>query len=217
MVSKTRTKRRYRRRPTTVRKIAKQEAKKVIAKEIEVKFTDISPPGGGPTTIDRVATLTTYDIFVGARGTDAQTFIGERINPKGFYARCLLLMKSTNATEFNQIRIVVAQMRDATDITPTQLLRDTGADFNPIISQLSRDFTSRYRLLYDKVFQLYKDNKESHMLYIRIPAKRIAQMRYTNGGAIERGKIRMYVFSNTNTAGNEPTITWTGRLYYTDA
>lgn len=200
-----------------VKAVAKSEVQKALSKEIEVKYTDISPPGGGPTTIDRLATTTTYDIFVGARGTDAQTFIGERISPKGFYVRVLLLQKSTVVTGFNQVRIFIVQNRDAVDFSASQILRDTGADFNPIISQYSRDFQARYRMLYDKVFVLHTDNKECQYINIKIPAKRLSQIRYTNAGSVERGKIRMYAVSNTNTAGSEPTITWTGRLYYTDA
>lgn len=201
---------------TVVRKVAKQEVKRALKKEIETKFTDFTP-NGVPVSIDRVGTLTQYQLYVGTRGTTADTYIGERIAPKGLYLRCHLSVKSTSTLQSTPVRIFLVQMKDNSAPFPSQLLLNTGADWQSPVSQLSRDYTSRYRLLYDRVHMLTPGNEQGRFVHIFIPANKLRQIRYTAAGAVESGNILFNVVGPTNTAGDEPTLLWSGRLYYTDA
>lgn len=205
--SKTRRKRTYPRN-NQMRTIAKQEARKAIKRQVEVKQHDEVNDTTVSTTINNTDPLQTI-----VRGTDANDYIGDKINPIGLALRYHLIAGDA----YNMLRMLIIQDKDVAG-SPT-----TGTMFQnniyPLTSALHRDFTSQYRVLYDKTYTLTTNGGGgaipiSKRMFIK--GKRMRYIRFDAAGNCTGGQIWIVAISDSSTASHPVFQVYT-RLYFTDA
>lgn len=216
----------------TMHKIARQEAKKVVNKEVETKFVDgalnldgtqeVSAFGfNAKLTKDWSASgqITSSNGVEISQGTGADQYIGSAIHP----VYISINWSIENATgmvpdSFNTISIMVIQAKGYFLFDPINTANQLTA-VNTItapLGMLPREYNDRYRILYHKVFTVDADDPIKAGR-IRIPTKKLRKLVFNDDiGTVEANPIVLSVRSDS-TASPNPTMTAFWRFYFKDA
>lgn len=212
-----RRRRTYRRRqPTTVKKVARREAKMVVARAIETKFWSGRVQAAA---VDASATGTNYNVFsdpVGGvqinQGPTENNYLGQKINPVYLQIRGVVL----NNDNYNIFRIVIVQSR--TDLVPDGLnmFFDSGTILAPL-SQRIPQFDKSFRILKDRTFITTPTSNNAKLFKINVSGKKISDVYFRDSiGNLERGLITIFVISDSVLVAH-PAISMTWRIWYKDA
>lgn len=206
----------YRRKNTYVRKVAKQEAKKAIATQVERKYYDSSAVYFG---IDYTGTDAVYNLTYNpltsthiTQGTDDVQYIGKKIRPIYLSIRGII----TRGDTFNVMRCIIVQSKTNNVPTLAGILQSVTNSRAPL-SAYERSYNDQWNIIYDKTFMLETSNYDARVFRIGIPMKRLRQISFRdNSGTLEKGGIYMCWISDSAATGH-PTMTYYSRLTYTDA
>lgn len=191
-----------------MRKIAKEEAKKVVKREIEVKEHDEMNNTTISTTINNTDPIQTL-----VRGTDANDFIGDKINPTGLSIRMVGLAGDSH----NIVRLLVIQDKDIVG-SPTLGTMFENTTY-PAVSSLNTNYTHQYNVLYDKTIALSTNGGGGAFPFVKriyIKGKRLRQIRFDSAGDCNAGQIWIVGVSDSNALAH-PSFQIYTRLYFTDA
>lgn len=209
-----------RRRPvkknTTVRRVARAEAKKVLNKAVESKIHDGAVPTAG---IDwdgagSVWSVTT-DPSAGTSitsGTGPNQYVGTVIRPTYLMIR----FQIGAADPTNMLRIIVLQ--DIAGGVPTvpNVLQSTGNIRAPL-SALDTRFDNTYRVIADRTFSLDTTTTVQRVGKIKIGMRQLRPMHFLNGlGTLEKAGIYILAVSDSGVSAH-PTLQLYWRLHYKDA
>lgn len=224
MPSKT-TRRRYRskKQAPVMRKVARQEAKKVINREVETKIWEGAGTSSTVSILGANFVMTeTYSPWptpvLIQQGSGDNQYIGDKIRPYYLEIRYDIVNASTD--KYNVVGIMVMQARGAFLINHI----DAGSfwtGYNTIFAPISYTptaFDDRYKMLARRTHSVAPDQQNNVVTgYIRIPGKRLTRIGFQdNIGTVESGKIWVTAISDS-LAASHPTLNITWRLHYKDA
>lgn len=218
----------------TMHRVARQEAKKVIKREIETKFFEGSTSRSaiaGVQTIDDngrnfVVTKDYSDVIIDStngttikQGIGSAEYIGLHINPV-YLAIHFSIVNATGmlAEVYNTVTIMITQGIGA--FTYNQVSTENQLTYNDSyvapLGFIPREYNDRYRILYRKRFTVDSDDPV-RTGNIKISGKKLRKISFTNAlGITEAGPLCISVVSDS---GSEPHpqvfLGW--RLYYKDA
>lgn len=191
-----------------VRKVAQQEAKKVVRKEIEVKEHDEINATTVSTTINNTNPIQSI-----VRGTDANDFIGDKINPVGLYINMLAIAGDS----YNTIRFLVIQDKDLVGTPALSTVFENST--YPMTSALNTNYRHQYNVLVDKTLALTTNGGGGALPLVRrfyIKGKRLRQVRFNSTGNCNAGQLWIIMVSDSSTA-THPSVELYTRLQFTDA
>jgi len=210
-------------------KIAKQEAKKVVAKEIEVKnIYQYSNPGAGHGFVNVGASTATgalaQNLLAGMEhGLKDQNMIGDKIKPA--YIKINYAIKSTSTDNFNLVRLIVVQVIGGGVANIDNVLLSTGNNATPL-SPYDPDYRETYRVLYDSVHDVHAYDsfpgsaKCTKTGSIFIPGKKLRQVHFLikeePAMAVAAGNLIFFAVSDS-TSDPDPQILYWTNVGYTDA
>lgn len=217
----------------TMHKVARQEAKKVINREIETKFFEgnTTLAGGSPQEVTTFGTnmLLTKDYSAGIvtsangqsiiQGIGSADFIGLSIHPVFVSINITLVSPlGIGAENYDTVSVMVIQAKGAFTFnqisTANQLTNNNTA--NAPLGFIPRDYNDRYRVLYHKRFALDIDDPV-RTFNIRINSKKLRRIAFDGAsGIIEANPLVLSVVSDS-AATPHPEIYASWRLYYKDA
>lgn len=207
----------------TVAKSAWWMAKKACSLvNSEFKYIDtVSSVASSVTSTGTVVHLTNI-----GQGDDVSSRSGRSILPKTWFLRGEIAFNSAgNAAQ--QVRIVVFRdMNDNDEVAPTvaQLFTSTTAGVG-VISPLHKDNSMRFRVLYDKVYNVDASRSQVGVkTYHRIPLgidphgnpTQGIHTTYSGTGGPNTAKNHLYMIVISNTTSNHPTLTYYNRITYID-
>lgn len=194
-----------------MKRIAHQEAQKVIAKKVESKRYDVSVTAFA---IDDNAATSVFDLTAGiVRGAGDNNYIGDSIRPS--HLRIRYAVEVADAT--NLIRVVVIQNK-AGGIPLGGTVFQSVLNVNAPLSAFDSSFNETYRVLYDEFFVLAAVPADNQKITgdIRIKANKLRVINFTNTGALSAGGIYMVMISDSAAAAH-PAGQFYSRLYFKDA
>lgn len=194
-----------------VKKVARQEAQKVISREIETKTHDTAAYAN---TCDSLTGYVRSMTFAIGQGITDSSYIGSKISPIGLGIRWYL--ERVDVT--NSFRMIVMQVK-TTGIPTWQntLYNISGiAQFN-YFKSLHKDYDDTFRILYDKVHTINNDKTVMNGK-IWIKGNRLNQIAFTGatGTTPEKAGLYFMVLSDS-IATTHPYVSYYSRLYYKDA
>lgn len=197
------------------KKIARMEAKKVVAKKVESKVYDINNIAFA---IDNVP-LTIFDMTAGMiRGVLDGNYIGDSITPTHLRIRWLVEC----ADAYNSIRVIVIQNKAGGIPIGGTLLQFSGG-INAPLSPYNTSFNETYRVLFDEFYSMVSAPggatvTETSVLTgdIRIPSSKLRKITWTAPGVLSTGGIYLIFVSDSVVAAHPPGR-FVSRLYYKDA
>lgn len=194
---------------TYVRKVARYEAKKVVARQIETKIYDTNATAQAIDYTTGVIVSPTANII---RGVGENNYIADAITPVGISFRCQLM----RADSTQLIRIIVIQNKAGGVPLLSTLLQSVGNVTTPL-SPLDIDYNDTYKVLYDRLISMDSIRGTTYPLTIRIPRKKLRLLKFldTTGG-IEKGGI-YFCFISDSAIANHPTLDYRCRFYFKDA
>lgn len=211
-------KRTYRKRGVNsqTRRIARQEAKKVVAKEIESKIYDGSTADVG---VDYSGTSAVWSMTADPVAGTAMTqgisdyqYLGSKINPTHLTVRGLW---THVATENNMVRVILVQVIVSGTPTLANLLESVGNIRAPL-SPYDRTYNDTYRVLADRMYTT-NDQRPIVPFKIKVPGKKLRFIHFADGsGTVERGAIYLCAISDSAVASH-PSIQFVHRMFYKDA
>jgi len=207
-----------RRRParkqnTVVRRVARQEAKKVFNRRVESKTFDGAVGAG---TIDYNGTVwTLWDDSTGTaitQGTGETQYIGQKITPTYFTLR----WQANVADATNMIRIIVLQ--DIVSGVPTGAnVLQSVSNVRAPLSPLDVDYDQTYRVLADRLIQLDAVSSPSKVGKIKIGMRQLRPVFFSdNAGTYEKGGCYILVISDS-AASTHPNVNLVWRWHFKDA
>lgn len=201
--------RKYARRPTNVRAIARVEAKKVVSKAIETKMHDVNQ-----TTVPIDYTIGYVSSMTSAltRGTAENQYLGDKITPVGLSVR----MQFTRVDATQMIRCIVIQNRAGGVPLLSTLLQSVGNITAPL-SPYDVDYDNTYRVLYDQVWSMDSIRGTTMIKKLKLNYRRLRPIWFNGAdGELERGGIYL-MFISDSAVSSHPTVDFRARLYYKDA
>lgn len=203
-----RKQRRYRRKDARMQRIARQEARKVVAKKVESKVSDRSSIAFA---IDASATTSIFNILSGlTRGTGETNFIGDSISPTHVRIRWACNIGDTT----NLIRVVVIQNK-AGGVPIGSTVFQLSGSVNTPLSPYESGYSTTYRVLSDEFYAL-DANTNNITGDIRIISSKLRQVKFDVGGNITAGAIWL-IFISDSTAAAHPIGQFYSRVYFKDA
>jgi len=195
----------------SVRSIARTEAKRAIAREIEVKYTDFGAASQSISATTGYFAELTANLVKGTGSENA--YIGTKISPKYLQVRGTIMPGDAA----NYVRIFLIQQKAANDPV-IESIWDTSGSLSAPFAFLNRDYTSTYRLLASRLIKVVDSSElEVHPFVISISAKKMTQMHFLTGeNTPSYGPIWLCACSDS-TAAAHPNITFFSRLTYADA
>lgn len=198
-------------RKTNVRSIARMEAKRVLSREVEAKYTDFGVSSQSISANPGYFAELTSNLV---KGTATENeYIGTKITPKYLQIRGTIMPGDTA----NYVRLFLIQSKAAN--TPTvSSIWDTYGTITAPFAFLNRDYTSTYRLLASRLIKVVDSSEiEVRPFVISVPAKKMSQVHFLTGSnAVSFGPIWLCAVSDS-TAAAHPNITFFSRLTYSDA
>lgn len=202
-----------RRRPARknnyVHRVARVEAKRVVARAVETKIYDLTSHSNA------IDWSTGYVLSVSsaiARGTGETNYIGDKIAPVGI--RCAF--QYTRADASNMLRLVVIQNKAGGVPLLNTLLQGT-ANLSAPLSPYDTNYDNTYRVLYDKVVSMDNIRNLTSVHIVKIPGKKLRPIVFNDAaGTIEAGGIYFCWISDSGAAAH-PTVDLRMRLYFKDA
>lgn len=208
------------------RKVPKKVRKyvqKAISQDVENKIIAIAPA----TFTGSSSAAQQYLINGLAQGTGVINRIGNKVNILALDIRWTMSANSAASTAItpSRVRVILVWNRQTNGslLSLPNLLQDPNAvtNINSAFNYVARD---RYKVLYDKVFDLGYDGdvlesrELKHGKIIKY-FKHKPSVTYNAGGAtisdIVKNSLELYFISDVNLLG--PTISWQGRLLFEDA
>nr|WGN90635.1 capsid protein [Banfec virus 6] len=212
MVYRKRSKVSRRRKPRAdVAKRLRRVERKVNQNMPELKYSN--------TLLD--STTTTYDgalyqLFAPAQGDSDITRDGDEIRVQGFMLRWFF-NSAVNSCAARVIVFIDKQnfMSAVTDVFESSTLGAARAT-SSINAQYVHDYKDRITVLSDKTYH-FSANGTNTLAPKRFYKMRGMRMRFLAGATtLEKNALKMIVISG-NAAGSTPSITYQGRIWYTDA
>jgi len=217
----------YAKKDTTIRKVARQEAKKVVNKEVETKYNyNYSDPGGGHGYISVGASVATgavaQSVTLGlAHGTGEAQFIGDKIRP-AFVKISYNIANRPSTDEHNLVRLIVIQAKGGTVPSINLVLHSAGNMATPL-SPYDQNYKEQYTVLYDKTYNINGyttyPSSDSCQKYgtIYIKGKKMRLIAFNNSTvAVTANDIYFYAVSDS-TVDYHPRICYWTTLAYKDA
>jgi len=194
-----------------LRKIARAEARKVLSREIETKYTD------------HTAANQSVDASVGkffelteniAKGTGAEnSYIGTKITPKYLEVRGAVGVGDS----FNYVRVFLIQSKTANAPTVTSIFDLSGSLIAPF-AFLNRDYTMTYKLLGSKLLKVVDGSENSvRPFFFRVSARKLSQVHTLTGSSARTAGLIWLCAVSDSTAAAHPTMSYMARLSFTDA
>lgn len=204
-----------------IRTIVRQETKRVLRRELEVKQYDgaIAQTSADYSGTGWPQSLTASPLAgtVITQGTGNTQYIGGKINPVLMQVD---LVWETQSTSYNSVRTVIVQVRGSTAPTAAQLLASVGNIRTPL-SPYDINQRSRYTVLYDKRMTINNNNgtgQSARQLNIRIPKRKLRPITFNNAsGGNEDGGLFIYLYGDEPGASTPPNALYYSRLYFHDA
>lgn len=193
-----------------MKKIARQEAQKVVSKKVESKVHDVNQ---AVSAVDWSAFTSVFSLTNGlTRGNLATQYVGDSIMPSHLRIRYSLAA----ADSTNLVRVVVIQNIAGGIPLGNTTFQSTGNNRAPL-SAYDLDYSSTYRVLYDEFFALGLGT-DSGLLTgdIRIKSNKLRKITYTAGAVVSTGDIYLIAISDSGVSVH-PTIQFYSRLYFKDA
>lgn len=199
--------------PTSTRKIARREAKKVVNRAIESKTFDgahvagqidfsggvtnlLSDPSGGVTI---------------TQGVGESQYVGTAIKPT--YIK--ISFNWTLADTTNMVRVVVVQSRGLLVPTMADILQSVGNVRAPL-SDYDIDFNDRYNVLADRCYSLDQTNKTQVIGKIKVSAAKLRRIKFSDtAGTYEAGGI-YFGYITDSAAVSHPILQAYWRVHYKD-
>lgn len=209
--SKTYRKRRpYRRRKfTSTRTIARQEAKRAINRTIETKSFDSNVQAQG---LDYTTGYVGNLLSGITQGVSESQYIGDKITPRGLSIRAQL----TRSDSTQLLRIIIIQNKAGGTPLLSTLLQSVGNIRAPL-SPLDIDYNHTYRVLYDTCISMDSIRGTTRQLKIHIPWKKFRSVVFNDAvGTYEAGGIYLCAISDSSAVAH-PTIEYYSRIWYKDA
>jgi len=220
MVSK---KNNYRKIPKTkknqvVRKIANQEARKVIRKNVETKMYD-GVIASIESDWDGAAYSATYNLASATSMVQSTTdfgYIGNKIQPFMYQARIRFTNTGNEDTSFNTVRVIVLQVIGGGVPSPLNVLASVGNE-RTTLSAYDRNYRDTYRVLYDRLMIINYDSDAAKVLKLTIK-KGLGPITFADTlGTIQQGGLYLVIYSDEDSILTSPSINAYHRLYYKDA
>lgn len=203
-----RRQRRYRRKDAKMQRIARQEARKVVAKKIESKVSDRSSIAFA---VDASASTSIFNILSSlVRGFGETNYIGDSITPTHVRIRWACLVGDAT----NLLRVVLIQNK-AGGVPIGSTLFQLSGSVNTPLSPYESGYSTTYRVLFDEFYGLDADTN-----YvtgdIRIVSSKLRQVKYDSSGNLTAGGIWL-VFISDSTISSHPVGQFYSRVYFKDA
>lgn len=191
-----------------VRKIARQEANKVMKQNTEVKQAYMTQSAYGIDWDDGVV----FDVNsqISAGNADNQR-IGEWITPKSLHIKgCFSYGDSTNIC-----RLIVMQYKASGSNPTLDVVLHSVGNVRAPFSPYADSYRSSFRVLYDRTFLLNNQSRPQAMFNIKLNKLRKIKI-VGDGDDVHYGGIYVLALSDSGAEVN-PTIQWQGVLRYVDA
>jgi len=200
----------------TVRSIARQEAKKVVAKSIETKSRDSQLAYAAvDATIGIVNSFTSGMI----RGTGDTEYIGQQITPISLDVRWIMDMFASSADNFNSFRVLIIQDKAQGVPTIANIFESSGNNRTPL-SAIDRLFNETYKIVYDSGTMLVSASGGPSLQkvgHIHISGKRLRKIVFNDAVATPESGGLYFIIVSDSTALSHPLFTYYARLQYKDA
>lgn len=198
---------------TTVRRVARAEAKKVFNQKVESKTFDGAIGSG---TADWSGTVwSLWDDAAGVaitQGNGESQYVGQKVTPTYFTLR----YQANIADTTNMVRIMILQDIVAGVPTGANVLQSVGNIRAPL-SPLDVDYDQTYRVLADRVVQLTSVAKPSAVGKIKIGMRQLRPVYFSDAaGTYERGSCYVLVISDSG-AATHPNVNLSWRWHFKDA
>lgn len=202
-----------------VRKLARREAYKAIAKSAEHKHADTptmylaQPDYNGLSS----GVAARYPCFPTVSGTSDETYVGTVINPTWITFRGNI---EANGDTYNNIRLIVVQWNKGSGVygDVRDIIQYTGVVRAPF-SPYNSDQKQKFRVLFDKTYTVNADPGSGRFIvpvHFNISSKKLRKVHYTDGsGTIENGGIYLYAVSDSSNV-TPPILSGYGRTYFMD-
>lgn len=197
-----------------VHKVARQEARKVVKREIETKMYDHEFVG---LTIDYSASTTVKSLTTGmVQGTDDSEYLGRKIKPSYIQIRGIIARSDST----NVIRMVVLQDKVSgvalTGATIWQSVGNQRAPFSPF----ERQYNDTFKVLADRTFN-FSDKIDGQQLTrifkIKIPGSIMRPITFRDTiGTLESGGLYI-AFISDDGGFVLPSVDFKWRISYKDA
>lgn len=201
--------------PRTIHQIARQEVKKEIKKDLEMKYWDGRIPAGTVTDSNGTVVRIVTDPVAGttiSQGPGDDQYIGTKITPKYLQFNYQVI----NGDAENLYTVIIFQtigLFQPVGNAMTNVFQSTGNTSAPL-SFPDRQFNDRFRILYRDTFNI-QSYVPQHTRLVKL--KNFRPMKFSdNAGTAENGDIYIGLISDS-TATSHPGIIAQWRLYYVDA
>lgn len=134
---------------------------------------------------------------------------GDEIQPQSLMVRGYV--KATGSQQGN-VRLIAIQYKNDTQLTDAQV--PSPEEFFPDPDETS----SRYKVLFDRVYSLNPDGKECHFLKFKIAGRKMSKVKFDEGATtIRSGELYVYIQGDTDmSTGNNIEGKLTSKLLYAD-
>lgn len=206
----------WRRKPRAgVRRIARQEAKKMVLKQIETKnfyarLNAQAVPYGG--TVFPLL----FDPASGAylvQGTAKNNFVGDTIRPQALYIRYSINTVATGG--YFTVRVMVLQVKGGGTPSASNVLASVSNVMTPY-SYVDPNYAETFNVLYSKIRVINMASVNNVIGSIRIPMKKLKPINFlgTTASSTTANNIFMVVYSDSSVG---PNFGYQQRLAFKDA
>lgn len=212
-----------------VKKVARQEAKKVLSQEVETKFYDGKLLANGA---DNLITAVGFNMYFTndysggilaptsmVQGPEQHAYLGQTIHPVSLQLRgCIDIDPSLAGDTHNAVTLLVWQAKgafSASNTSATNQFEQVGQVTTPYHA-LNNAFEDRMRIIKRKVITVDPLNPTKSFT-ILLSKKHLRRIKFTNAlGAIEMNPLVFTLISDSTVAGH-PAVRCYWRLFYKDA
>lgn len=185
--------------------------RRMLTRSIETKYYDSSTPFDAQTVsnsgqISRLADL--------PQGTDEGQHEGNKVMGKYLSIRGYWQGNSTEEFNLGRFMIFIDTSQAGTDPTVSDVLAIT-ADNQAINAPVNFDHTSRYKVIYDKVFAMQKSG--TFVVPFKIFKRIKKNLWFTGTTTGTQYKNQIYCLAVSDVSANDPSLSIYSRFAYTDA
>lgn len=185
-----------------VRKIARNEAEKVILRDSEIKYHNTQYDGG----IDNAGII--YDLSAVAQGDTDITRDGDRLMPTTMDLAFLL----NGETHSGVSRLIVFRWFNNDTPTPSLILNTTGTSYSTV-SPYYHDYKDKFNILLDKSLVVSNNGKEIAQYKKRLYLAKTKQIQYVAGSTTGTNKLFALVIGDGILAGTPDSYLYTHMRY----
>lgn len=193
---------------STIKAIARAEAKKVVLKEADKKHHYVYDVG---VNVNDTTSAPIWPLAYVPEGTGPEQRTGEWINPLYLRVRGEWAVGDV----YNSCRLIIFQYKDDGNApTAGTILKYAGYSYAPYSPFLDA-YKNSYNVLYDKTVIVDSDGPKSKQFDIKLKAKKFRKIQLNADPIYRSGGIFMLAISDSGVA-DHPSITFTSMLLYTD-